>query len=244
MGVRAGPSVITNGLVRHVDINNPKSYPGSGTTLFDLSNNFNNTISGGTYGTYEGQKSFDFDGTYGSVGRIDAGTTAITTSSFTVDVWFRSTDADRASGTQGRVIASTYDYQGSSTTQDTGWYLGTVWVGTYFRFQIYAGNGTGSNADLPGGFYINYLNKWTNIVGVFSAGSFLKLYQDGILRSTVNTSINNLNQQNDPLVWARRSAEGQSNWKGQFALGKYYSRALSDAEVEQNFTAHRGRFGI
>jgi hypothetical protein len=244
MAIAYNTSIVRDGLVRYVDFSNPKSYPGSGSTLFDLTNTFNNTISGGTVGTYDNVLSIDFDGTYGSTGRIDGGTTSVTDSSFTVDVWFRSTDDDRSNGVQGRVIASTYDYQGSATTQDTGWYLGTVWVGTYFRFEIYNGTGTGANADLPSGFYTNYLNTWTNVVGVFSSGNFVKIYQDGELKSNVSTAITTLGDQNDQLVWARRSAEGQSNWKGQFSSGKYYNRALIDAEVKKNFDALRGRYGL
>ena len=241
MGIAYNTSIARDGLVRHVDLTNVKSYSGIGSTLFDLTKTFDNTISGGTYGIYDGVQSIDFDGTYGSVGRIDAGTVGVTDSSFTVDVWFRSTDDDRANGTQGRVIASTYDFQGSTTSRDTGWFLGTVWVGTYFRLSIYDGNGASANADLPGGFYTNYLNTWTNVVGVFSSGNFIKIYQDGELIQTTNTSITTLVDQNDQLMWARRSANAQSNWKGQFSSGKYYSRALSDKEVKQNFEAHRGR---
>jgi hypothetical protein len=186
----------------------------------------------------------DFDGTYGSSGRIEGGTIGITDSSFTVDVWCRSTDDDRANGTQGRVIAATYDYQGSSVTQDTGWFLGTDFIGTYFRFQVHSGDGNRVLTTLPDGFYTTYLNTWTNIVGVFSAGNFAKLFQDGELKSNVSTTITTLGEQNDQLMWARRSAEAQSNWKGQFSCGKYYNRALTDTEVKQNFEALRGRYGI
>lgn len=237
-------NIIINGLNRYIDVSNVKSYPGTGTSLFDLTNTFDSTISSGMYGLYNNVVSLDFDGTYGSTGMITSGTTGITSSSFTVDVWCRSTDNDRANGTQGRVIASTYQYQGSSTLKDTGWYLGTVWTGTYFTFAVFDGVGNSAGASLPSGFYTNFYNVWTNITGVFWAGSFVKIYQNGNLMQTAGTSIMTLSEQNDPLVWCRRSANAQSNWKGQFSSGRYYNRALSDAEVKQNFNAMRRRHGL
>ena len=37
MGVSGGPDIVTNGLVLSLDAKNPKSYPGSGNTWYDLS---------------------------------------------------------------------------------------------------------------------------------------------------------------------------------------------------------------
>jgi hypothetical protein len=36
------PNIVTNGLVMAVDAANPKSYPGSGTTWYDISGNGHN----------------------------------------------------------------------------------------------------------------------------------------------------------------------------------------------------------
>ena len=41
MGFARGPNIVTDGLVLALDAASPKSYPGSGTTLFDLSGNGN-----------------------------------------------------------------------------------------------------------------------------------------------------------------------------------------------------------
>jgi hypothetical protein len=37
MAVFAGPKIVENGLILYLDAANEKSYPGSGTTWFDLS---------------------------------------------------------------------------------------------------------------------------------------------------------------------------------------------------------------
>lgn len=47
MGVNYNPAIVTNGLIMYVDAANVKSYPGSGTTWFDMSGNNNNlTLTG------------------------------------------------------------------------------------------------------------------------------------------------------------------------------------------------------
>lgn len=42
MSVYSGPNTIQNGLVLHIDPSNPRSYPGAGSTLFDISGQGNN----------------------------------------------------------------------------------------------------------------------------------------------------------------------------------------------------------
>ena len=52
MGTFTGPSIVTDGLVLALDAGSARSYPGSGTTWYDLSGNGNNgTLSAATIGT-------------------------------------------------------------------------------------------------------------------------------------------------------------------------------------------------
>ena len=57
------PPIVTNGLVLHLDAANRMSYPGSGTTWFDISNNnrSGSLINGPTF-TNEVGGAFTFDG--------------------------------------------------------------------------------------------------------------------------------------------------------------------------------------
>ena len=58
------PNIVTNGLVLAWDAANPKSYPGSGTTVYDLSGNGNNgTLYNGTGFSTNYKGVFTFDGT-------------------------------------------------------------------------------------------------------------------------------------------------------------------------------------
>ena len=45
MAFSFSPKIVTNGLVLYYDVANPRSYPGSGTTIYDLSRNgYNGTL--------------------------------------------------------------------------------------------------------------------------------------------------------------------------------------------------------
>lgn len=55
MGISYNSSIVTSGLILCLDAANPKSYPGSGTTWFDLTGNTNGTLTNGaTYNSANG----------------------------------------------------------------------------------------------------------------------------------------------------------------------------------------------
>lgn len=60
MSLGYGASIVRNGLVLHLDATNQKSYPGTGTTWYDLSGNNNNAslVNGPTHS----ENTFVFDG--------------------------------------------------------------------------------------------------------------------------------------------------------------------------------------
>ena len=64
MSYQTGPRIVTNGLVFCVDAADTNSYPGSGTTWFDLSGNGNNgTLNNGPTFNSANRGSIVFDGT-------------------------------------------------------------------------------------------------------------------------------------------------------------------------------------
>jgi hypothetical protein len=59
MSASAGPNIVEDGLVLHLDASDIKSYPGSGTVWYDRSgNDYDTPISGLTYVN----RGFDFNG--------------------------------------------------------------------------------------------------------------------------------------------------------------------------------------
>jgi hypothetical protein len=82
------PTLVTNGLLLQLDANNSTSYPGSGTTVFDLTNSYNHTMIGATFTTLSGIKCFDC--TTGN-NRVDVNGTGPTlpTTGYTYITWAR-----------------------------------------------------------------------------------------------------------------------------------------------------------
>ena len=62
MGTAGGPKLVTKGLALALDTASPKSYPGSGDVLFDLSGNLNGELYGSPSFTSNNHGTFDFDG--------------------------------------------------------------------------------------------------------------------------------------------------------------------------------------
>ena len=90
MGCSSGPDIIQDGLVLCVDASNSRSYPGTGTTWYDLSKNkYNGTLINEPYFVSDGPTSyFQFDGSNERVDFDYLQPAYQTTTDFTWCVWF------------------------------------------------------------------------------------------------------------------------------------------------------------
>jgi hypothetical protein len=218
MSLGHGASIVRSGLVLSLDAANVKSYPGSGTTWSDLSGRGNNgTLTNGpTYNSTNGG-SIVFDGTNDHASL----TTAITAEapSFSGFAWIY-----RADSTTTDVILgdNTGKYAGLLLTTDGRLSLLTQAGGT---FQIQSAASLISNA------------TW---------------YQIGVTRGATDILYINGQQVGSGTITQGRTFTfnviGQSSssdyFIGRIAATNIYNRALTQAEVIQNFNALRGRYGI
>jgi len=83
------PNLVTSGLIMQLDANITASYPGSGTTIFDLTGSFNNTLSGGaTFTTLNGIKCFDCSTATESI-QVSGTGPSLPTTGYTYVTWAR-----------------------------------------------------------------------------------------------------------------------------------------------------------
>lgn len=238
----------TDGLSLYLNANDNNSYPGTGTTWYDISGNNNNgiiSILSANRITYDSNppKNFMFYGNYGTTDRVYfSNSSFITPSSFTAMCWIRTTDSTRSSGTQGRIAASTYQWNSNASLQ-RGWYIGTIWVGTDFYFTIQDGTTT-IRAGIPADWHSTYLNQWTCVCGVFKSGEYVKFFQNGNLIETTSTALTSLTSGYTGLALGKRNDFNQCNWLGNISQTLYYNRALSDYEIIQNYNATKGAYGL
>lgn len=225
MSIGYNPKIITDGLVLALDAANVKSYPGSGTTWYDLSgNNRNGTVNGAP--TYTAN-SFTLNG---NGDFFDCGSNTITGSSaFTLMSWFKTSTVSKYSG----VI--------SIGGSGNGPYIGTV-----------AAAQVGTANSIGGGFYgnnwgtgITTVNAWVHLAMTYAGGT------NGLTTFYVN-GISILNQNfsgtpNTPANLIRVGRIGTDtiyDLNGSVASASIYDRQLSNAEILQNFNALKGRYGI
>jgi hypothetical protein len=228
MALAHSPRIITDGLVLCLDAGNAKSYPGSGTTWTDLSwlGNTGTLVNGPTFNSGNGG-SIVFDGSNDYVNfssRIL--TNAVTAISCFMWVYPES---------DGVVLA----ILGQSAIE-TSYHHSAIEVGSSGELRMSLWHGSLSNR-------INSalsLNTWNN-VGFSYAGTTLTGYLNG---SNVGTTTFTWTKPSD-IYFGIMSTDSTNMGTSAYGDGnvsniQVYNRALTAAEIRQNFNAFRGRFGI
>jgi hypothetical protein len=226
MGLGHGASIVRSGLVLHLDAANKKSYPGTGTAWNDMSGNSNNGTlvnSVGYSSNNSGSMVFDGIDDY-----CDAGTSSTLKPSYmTVSTWIKFTTISA----NNRILSDWH--QNASSDRWIFYTANTTQVQWYIHTSI------GGDVGIP--FTIN-LNQWYYLTGTFD-GTNTILYVNGDFVSSASKSgvlVSGLGES----VRVGRQAESGGSHNGSIASVKMYNRALSAAEVKQNFNALRGRYGI
>jgi hypothetical protein len=223
MGVYAGPEINESGLVLSLDAGNPKSYPGSGTTWTDLSGrgNTGTLTNGPTYSSANGG-SIVFDGT-NDYSPIATSGFSFGSSAGTLSAWAKAT---AATVNNGNWIIT---YGNSEINQNRA-------LGVYNQVYTFSGYGFGTEVSAAG----FQTNTWFNIVGVYN-GTNASMYINGVLVSGPTAKTWNTVASNAQIG---RQTNGSEYWNGNIGQVSVYNRALSAAEVSQNFNALRGRYGV
>jgi hypothetical protein len=90
-------------------------------------------------------------------------------------------------------------------------------------------------------------NNWHHVVAVKNGDSSCAIYVDGVVRAS-GTPVAGWNGTN---IWSameiqigRDQNDTPYYFNGRIDVGRVYNRGLSAAEVQQNFNALRGRYGL
>jgi hypothetical protein len=217
----ATKGIVQSGLVLNLDAGVSSSYPGSGTTWTDLSGNGNNgTLTNGpTYSSANGG-SIVLDGVDDYIQINQTLTTP-----FTITGFVRYTD-------QAKTLNM---YMNTNPHTVLGISLNRLGGG---QLYVYIGNGSGwlaapsiiSSANM-------IINQWYQVTFT-STGSGSILYLNGI---NVGTSVHS------PSGWGSSYYLGtgaNEYLRGNIATTQIYNRALSAAEIQQNYLATKSRYGL
>jgi len=225
-----------NGLVLCLDAGNTKSYPGSGTTWTDLSGNGNTgtLMNGPTYSSVNGG-SIVFDGV-DDYGYIDYSSSLAPTSAISGGGWIYYSNWSTSQGNIfSKLQSGGYALQHSSTTPQV-YFL--VRLGGVYRTSA---------------FDKSLMNSgWNHIFGTFD-GRYIRMYLNGNAVGTpydhgsvaaIEYAVNNnLAIGIDAAAGSSNSVEGNLT-NATISNLQIYNRALTASEIQQNFNALRGRFGV
>ena len=220
MAVFAGPEIVNDVLVLHLDAANPRSYPGSGTIWTDLSGNGNNgTLVNGVGYNNANNGSMVFDGVNDYVNIGQPPSLSNIGSNFSIQCYVKWNGVGNS--WQGIVT------KGRNTSN---WY--GLWVNnSQFAFGVLGGN-----------FFSNTISANTWYYACITNGNLgRRIYING-LQSASNPTQINFDPVADLVVgFAQNTAEW---FNGNISQVSIYNRALSQQEVRQNFEATRSRYGI
>ena len=221
MSLSHSPKIVTDGLVLCLDAADKKSYPGTGTTWFDRSGNaINGTlVNSPTFSSGNGGSIF-FNGINNRVSLQSTPKFAFGTNPYTINIWYKLSTVSNYS--------CLFSLGGSNSP------YGALYVN---RFS--------SNSLL---FYAGAIklqptieqlqNVWYNITFIGNTSS-IYLNSVKLQESAYSTSF----PQTDFVIGANQSAYSEC-MNGNISAVQIYNKALSDAEITQNFNATRGRYGI
>ncbi len=222
MGTYYNPRIVTDGLVLALDAGNAKSYPGTGSTWFDLSGNNRHATKGGTqsptypqhntagYFTFSGGITAEnysrFDVTLPSMTQVTA--EAIWRSTVSLGHVFRLSGSDLQIGPDGFTAGNNYNdiaVTPSPVYNDNKWYVGQL--------------------SFDGQNLVAYLNGQ-----LYGTSSMASPDADGIVGGV--------------LKIGTRDDNYFSHFFGDISALRIYNKALTASQLKQNFNAIRGRYGI
>lgn len=217
-------SIVTDGLKLFLDAGNPLSYPGSGTTVNDLSGNNNNgTLLGGVGFNSGNGGSFYFDGVDDCI-IIPHSPSLHTDQVFSIIIFYKIIDNSNYRCLLQKGVnfqASPIDiYQNINTTNIMSYYGGTV-------VQHIEQNGVA-------------LNSW-GCYAITTDGTRSKVYTNNIMQKDV--AVNFIPDSGYPIRIGLRE-DTVTKMYGYIPIVMFYNKALSSAELTQNFNFFKDRFGL
>lgn len=221
MGGQAGPNIVKDGLVFYIDAMNLRTWAGPDSSIVNsLIGSATGSIDNDTSGSFGNNNSFAFDGVDDKILiPPDPLATEIRTA-FTVSIWAKSTGSP----------------SGTLFVNGNFYYFGMRFYSTFFDVYLY-------NLQLAIRTSLSGLgldnSNWNNIALVMddsASPEIEKIYVNGISKFSDTSARSYWNNTNTLFIG--------SGFNGNIGPVKMYSKALSAAEIKQNYNALKGRFGL
>jgi len=220
----------------YLDAGNSSSYPGTGTTWFDLSeNNLDATLVNGVgYDSGDGG-GLVFDGVddYGDLGTISELTGIY---DLTVCAWVKP-----ISNSGNGAIVNRY----FNTSSNNGWFLANSSGAEPFNFNFGGRESSSVTANVATTDKFNY-GDWHHVVGVKS-GNKWSIYVDGVLENSITAgsgTVAFLNNVTYLGAYPMFPEPPNRNNNINIAQVQIYRRALSQVDITSLFDSTKSRYGL
>ena len=228
MGFYRGPNIVTDGLVFAMDAGSERCYPGTGTVATDLVGSNTGTLTNGVGFSTNNGGYWEFDGADDYVNMNSQYVIGATQG--TVSAWVN-------------LAAANVNHAGVFCCQ-----TGPSWanmrlvlnISSPNRIRLALSNGTNStNEGCVAPTQLTY-GVWYYVTATYD-GVSAKIYINGVLDETLTTTIT-------PGTFTPNATMiGSQNYSTRYFNGKIpfcriYNKALTAAEVTQNFNAQKNRF--
>jgi hypothetical protein len=222
--------IVTDGLVLRLDAGNRNSYPGSGTTWTDLSGNGNNgTLTNGVGYNGSNLGSLSFDGVNDNISILYNASlkpaTAITMEAF---CYIQN---------NGTNWTSLIQYPQNSSSHISPYFDWAIYLNMYSR--VLHTRIDGEAVSSPNNVW-NF-NEWVYVAITFENQS-VKYYVNGASVGSSSVTKTSITYDANNPVFIGKNASGTEPFEGNLGNIKVYNRALTSAEIQQNYDALKYRF--
>jgi hypothetical protein len=219
--------------VLYYDPANPVSYPGSGTTVTNLTGGgLNGTMTAITYSA----PYFTFNGSTSQVSVADNAALEPGTGDWTVEMWIRySVIAGKT-----RTYLSKTNNNGNAADWGYGFRTNPSNNTTYFE----VGNGaTSVNSPVTSvttGTWYQIVGVWTNV-----ATNSIALYKNGAFVGSNSHSFASIRNTTNPLYLGNYNGnEFAQQFEGDMGIVRIYSKSLAADEVLNNYNVNKAIYGL
>ena len=242
-------NIVTTGLSLNLDLTKKSSYPGTGTTLFDLSTNqYTLALTNGVGYTASNGGALNF--VQSSSQYVDRAASINVGNKFTVQLWAKiSKYGGSESGVWKRagLVNNSWNWTASQgftifgSSQFGGSNLATA--GKEY-ISIALGQDQWS-AGTTAGYMTPYIDTWVNISAVVNGTNPIKLYINGVEPTyAIQQNGPGDNVLNYNLSTFSIGKTNQDWLQGSIGSFYMYNRPLSQIEIQQNYNATKSRFGL
>ena len=230
-------SFSNNGLILHLDSGNSSSYPGSGNTWYDLSeNNYNAVLMNSPSYSSSSGGLLSLNGSSQWIQLNSFAGVLTNNSAYTISIWFKSTETNPSGGIHNNAIFSMHTANG-----DNRYRIGAAPDanrGLYYNFGTGSSEGRVSQINL-------HDNQWHNMTITKNTGVEAQFYIDDVLRTSNGSITNGVNFNGVGQVSIGQEYDGgntSDHFQGDIPVVMVYNKALEADDRSSLYGHYKKRY--